>query len=707
MARRPVIVVIALALAGILSIFTTGTVSAQRGAIVRPVTNDILWDKWGVPHIFATNNADAFYAFGWAQMENHADLMLQLYAQARGRGAEYFGEAYLESDKYVRRMGIPARGKAWADAQNPEFAPLLTAFVDGANAYAKAFPARISKGATAVLPISSADVLAHIQRVVIFGFVTSQAAMQGQTDRWERASNTWAVAPQRTAAGNALLLQNPHLPWSDYFTWMEAGIATPDINAYGAALVGMPWFGIAFNNTLGWSHTVNTMDGADLYELTLADGGYKWNGAVKEFDTSTETIAVKKADGTLREDTLVVKRSVHGPVVSEKPGKAVAVRVVGLDEMNIGQQYLDMIRAKSFDEFQNAERTLQMPFFTTMYADRAGHIMHFFGGRTPVRPPGDLNWAGIVPGTTDSTLWTKTHTYDELPKVIDPATGWLQNANDPPWTTTFPAAIDASKYPAYMAPRGMSLRAQRSASLIETDPKLTFDAMITKKMSTRMELADRLLDDLLAPAKAAGGVAAEAAAVLEQWDRSADAGSRGGVLFEAWYRRAVRSAGGAGLFAKRWAEAEPRTTPDGLRDPAGAVAALVAAANDVRQLWGSLDVAWGIVHRLRVGIYDLPANGGPGDLGIFRVVNYEDDAKGTTPAKKQVSIGGDSYVAVVEFTPTGPRAMSLLSYGNATQAGSPHVGDQLQLFAIKQLKPVWRTRTEIDKNLEKSETLRR
>jgi len=386
MARRSVILVIALVLAGIL---ITGSVSAQRGAIVRPVTNDILWDRWGVPHIFSANNADAFYAFGWAQMENHADLMLQLYAQARGRGAEFFGEPYLDTDKYVRRMGIPERGKAWAGAQPAEFAPLLTAFVDGANAYAKAYPARISKGATAVLPISNADVLAHIQRVVTFTFVTSQAAMQGQTDRWERASNTWAVAPQRAATGNALLLQNPHLPWSDLFVWMEAGIATPDINAYGAALVGMPWFGIAFNNTLGWSHTVNTMDGADLYELELADGGYKWNGAVKAFDTATETISVKKADGTLRQETLVVKRSIHGPVVSEKPGRAVAVRVAGLDEANIGGQYLDMIRAKSFDEFQNAERMLQMPFFTTMYADKAGHIMHLFGGRTPIRPAGE------------------------------------------------------------------------------------------------------------------------------------------------------------------------------------------------------------------------------------------------------------------------------------------------------------------------------
>lgn len=669
--------------------------------------NEILWDMWGVPHIYAASNADAFYAFGWAQMENHANLMLRQYGQSRGRAAEYWGDEYLDGDKYVRQMGIPARAKAWLAAQRSDFTPLLDAFVAGANAYAKANPSKIARDMAPVLPISAEDVLAQTQRVVLFTFIINPQTLQGQKDRFERASNAWALAPSRTAAGHTLLLQNPHLPWSDLFTWFEAGITTPDINTYGAALVGGPWLGIAFNDDLGWSHTVNLMDGADLFELQLADNGYRWNGAVRPFETTTETIRVKQRDGSLKDQPFTIRRSIHGPVVSEKSEKVLALRVAGLDGANIGAQYLDMIRARSFDAFTAAERALQMPFFTTMYADRSGRIMHLFGGRTPIRPKGDYAWDGIVAGTSDATLWTATHSYDELPKVIDPPTGWLQNANDPPWTTTFPVAIDPAAYPSYMAPRAMSLRAQQSAKLVESNPRMTLDAMIALKMSTRMELADRLLDDLLPPALAAGGVAAQAATVLQQWDRCADAGSRGAVLFEAWYRRAVRAAGSGGLFLKRWSEAEARTTPDGLRDPAAAVTALVGAANEVRQLWGALDVPWGDVHRLRVGAYDLPANGGPGDLGIFRVVNYEDDPKATGPARKQIAVGGDSFVGAIEFTPAGPSAMSLLSYGNATQSDSPHVGDQLKLFAEKKLKPVWRTRAEVEKHTVRRETVRR
>ena len=58
-----------------------------------------------------------------------------------------------------------------------------------------------------------------------------------------------------------------------------------------------------------------------------------------------------------------------------------------------------------------------------------------------------------IPGAATSTLWDEVHAYDDLPRVLSPESGWLQNANDPPWTTTFPRAVDPQAFPAYMAPR--------------------------------------------------------------------------------------------------------------------------------------------------------------------------------------------------------------------------------------------------------------
>src|SRR5262245_4081098 len=75
--------------------------SAARAATPAKGT-EILWDRWGIPHISAPDHASLFYAYGYAQMEAHSELLLRLFAQARGRGAEIYGEQYLEADRWVR-----------------------------------------------------------------------------------------------------------------------------------------------------------------------------------------------------------------------------------------------------------------------------------------------------------------------------------------------------------------------------------------------------------------------------------------------------------------------------------------------------------------------------------------------------------------------------------------------------------------------------
>lgn len=148
------------------------------------------------------------------------------------------------------------------------------------------------------------------------------------------------------------------------------------------------------------------------------------------------------------------------------------------------------------------------------------------------------------------------------------------------------------------------------------------------------------------------------------------------------------------MFSTPWDQKSPRTTPDGLADPKSAVKALTDAAQKVEKAYGTLDVAWGDVFRLRYGNLDLPANGGDGDKGIFRVVNFAPAGDGRFQA-----VAGDSYVAAVEFSQP-VKAMALTSYGNATQPNSPHIVDQLQFFVRQKLRPVWRTRQEITTHLE-------
>ncbi|NJL80914.1 MAG: acylase [Richelia sp. SM2_1_7] len=656
-------------------------------------STEILWDTYGIPHIYGQDATSAFRAFGWAQMQSHGNLLLRLYGQARGRAAQYWGEDYIDSDRWMLTMGVPERASVWYEAQDASFRSYLDAFAESINTYVKENPNAIDDEVEVVLPVKGEDILAHLQRVLNFTFVVSPEQVAGVSSSESKAgSNGWAIAPSRSASGNAMLLANPHLPWSDLYLWYEAQITAPGIDAYGASLVGIPVLNIAFNDNLGWTHTVNTHDGWDAYQLELAGDGYRFDGKVRPFETKTVSLKVKQNNGTLREQPLVVKSSVHGPVVSEKDGKVTALRVVGLEQPGVLEQWWDMARSQNLAEFEKALQRLQLPMFTVIYADREGHIMHLFNGQVPVREQGDFQyWRGQIQGNTSKTLWTKTHPYEDLPRIIDPPSGWLQNANDPPWTTTFPVAIKPDKYPSYMAPHFMDFRAQSSASMLAEDEKITFDEMVKYKHSTRMEFAERILDDLIPAARKYGSELGQRAVnVLEKWDRQANAPSKGAVLFAAWAEKLDFDE----VFSKPWSPDAPRNTPDGLANPQDAVKLLETVAAKVEKAYGKLDVAWGEVFRLKYGNVNLPGNGGDGYLGIFRVVNFAPSEN----AQFQ-PVAGDSYVAAIEFS-TPVKAMALMSYGNSSQPGSAHSVDQLPLFARQKLRPVWRTRKDIEAHLE-------
>tara|TARA_Y100000758_G_scaffold292604_1_gene247985 strand:+ start:1383 stop:3461 length:2079 start_codon:yes stop_codon:yes gene_type:complete len=664
---------------------------------------EILWDTYGVPHIFAKNHEDMFYAYGWSQMRNHGNLLLKLYAQARGQGAEYFGKKYLKSDQWVYTHNVVERSREWLQLQDIEVRNMLEAFTEGINAYAKSHPNEIDEVNKLILPAKPEDCLAHFQRVVLFHFVTSPQDVKFNPGPMikDRGSNTWAIGPSRSASGNAMLMANPHLPWFDMFTWFEAHTVSSDLNAYGAGFVGMPFLGIAFNDYLGWSHTNNVHDGQDLYELILKEGGYEWNGGVKSFDIRSEKIKIKDNNGETRSMEFVIRKSVHGPVVYEKNGKAYALKVVGLDQPHVFRQYFDMARATNLEEFQKAVRQLQNPFFTIMYADRDGHIMHVFGGRTPIRPEGDWNWLGVVPGNSQETLWHNTHTFEDLPKSVDPKSGWLQNANDPPWTTTFPNAINRHNYPDYMSQNYMHFRAQRSARMAFEDSSITFEELLDYKMDTRMELADRVLDDLLQIIDTSDDIdVIEPGKVLSSWDRHTNVESKGAVLFKAWVDSMRFLHNKDELFQIGWQEKKAMSTPIGLNSNIDYLGPLKSASKAIKNTYGRLDIAWGDVYRLVQDGVDLPANGGPGDpYGLFRVTGYM-----PIEGKRLRAIGGDSYQAIIEFGDK-PRAMALVSYGNASQKGSKHRTDQLKFYSEKKLRPVWLDKKEINQHLEQREIL--
>ncbi|MFT4248118.1 MAG: penicillin acylase family protein [Pseudomonas sp.] len=116
------------------------------------------------------------------------------------------------------------------------------------------------------------------------------------------------------------------------------------------------------------------------------------------------------------------------------------LRVAGLDRPGLPQQYWDMATARDFAGLQAAlQQRLQVPMFNIVYGDRAGNILYLHNGILPKHDGGDLAfWRSPVAGDTSATPWDAVHSYEELPKVLNPSSGFVQNTNDPPWLVTWP-----------------------------------------------------------------------------------------------------------------------------------------------------------------------------------------------------------------------------------------------------------------------------
>jgi acyl-homoserine-lactone acylase len=679
-----------------------GFQSSSYGQSSNPT--EILWDNYGVAHIFGADEASTFYGFGWAQAQSHGDLLLRLFGQARAKGAEYWGADYGETDIWLLSNGVPSRGRLWYSQQSDSFRSNLDAFAAGINAYAKAYPDTIDPEVLVVLPVTGEDVVTHAHRLMNYIYVASPSriidgnAPNPSTQQGVAGSNTWAVAPAKSESGNTLLLQNPHLPWaSGFFTYYEAHMKGPDFEMYGATQVGLPVIRFAFNQHMGISNTVNGMLGATTYLITRRSDGYEFDGEVLNFDQEQVSYKVKQPDGELEEVTFTLYSTVHGPVFETPNGSWVALRVAGLDRPHMLEQYFDMLKTESFAEFEEVMSRNQVPTFNITYADKDGHIQYIDNGILPKRKNESREfWAEHVPGDSSEYLWSQLHDYEDLPKVTDPDSGFVQNSNDPPWVATYPPTYHPSQFPAYVAPPGpMSLRAQNSAKMMAETPKISFDKFIELKLSNYALMTERVLDDLLEAAAMSDDLDIQRAhKLLASWDRHYSEDNRAGLLFEEWAALfAGVSYAGLSNYAETWTLEEPISTPRGLKDPAAAVAMLKQAVSNTIEKYGAIDVRFGEVSRFNLDGKNIAGHGGFGNLGVFRVITWSP----LNEQRQRTPVHGETWVAMVEFS-SPIKAYGLMTYGNSRQKGTTHYNDQLDHLAADEFRELFLQRSQIEAN---------
>ena len=684
------------------------TVGAQAPAADLARQVEVRRTTYGVPHIRAENLIAANYALAYVQLEDYGARVAMGLLRARGEMGRWFGRDSMEGDFGAQReyslavQNYPRLEQATRD--------VYEGFAAGVNRYIELhpneFPAGFKPNFTgydvAARDITSAS-LAGARRFLA-KLAPAQPRRAGNQpaatdpsnegepvinpdiDPIEEGSNAWAFAPSRTKSGKAILLRNPHLAWnSGYY---EGHMTVPGVlDFYGDFRIGGP-FGVigGFNKDLGWSTTNNAPDLDEIYALDVdparADR-YLFDGTSLPLERELTTVTYRNGNG-LSTETRESWRTPLGPVIWRDGGKIYVFRAAAEGDYRGGEQFLHMMRAKSLAEWKEAMRIRSRFNSNFTYADRAGNIFYVWNASIPSLPHPSGGDTSAVAARRTSEVWTRYVNFDSLPQVLNPRGGYVHNENDPPYHTNLRQVLDRAKYPANFPEPLLRLRSQMAVTLIDNTRKLSLEDVIALKHSYRMLLADRVKADLIAAVRATNPDATTANALeqLAKWDNAAGPTSKGAVLFQSWWQLYTQGSNPDSMYAEAWSLAKPATTPRGLKDPARAARAFTQALADVTRQYKDPFIAWGDVHRVRMGTVDVPVGGCSGALGCFRVLNFA-----TNPDGKRSAVGGDGWILAVEFGDV-PRAYTVLAYGQSPREDSPYHSDQAAMFAKGEMKRV-------------------
>ena len=705
-----------------------GTWNAPPIDAARPLAErvTIRRDTFGVPHIVGETEAAAGLGFGYAQAEDHAEEMARRFLIATGQAARHLGPAFLDGDLAARRLDNAGEARRAMSTLDGTFREVLAGFAEGFNLYVRQHRGTLPSW---VPEITAVDVLAatrsgapssglerSLRQKYPEGATAPSSALPVEllpddttTAADPDGSNALAISGRRTTSGKPILLGNPHLRWQQLY-W-EAHIVVPgQLDFYGSTLVGLPWLRAGFNDRLAYVQTNNNPDTEDVFALPLdpaTPDSYRFDGRSRPLVRIDVAVDVKQDDGAMKIEHRTYWQSHLGPIVYRNATTAFSYRSTALDAWRFFEGFWRLSHARSLTEYRRVLAMRLAPTSNYTYADADGNIFYFWNARIPKRLDDGTKYDLDVPGEP-KYVWRGLHAADELPQLLNPARGYIQNANNPPWFVSASTPLDPARYPSYFERGELALRPQLALSMLEARAKFSVDDVLQLKFDTRLLLAERVRPALLATIAALVAPSAEltlARTILEAWDGRASAESRGAVLFQRFwdaYRAEVRQP-----FAESWDVAHPTDTPRGLAAPEVALKHLAEAVKWTTATYGAADVAWGDVNRYRVGDLDLPGEGAPGLLGAYRVQQYDPvpgspniRITGWAEKDRQLAGFGDGWILLVHFT-RPVQAFSVLAYGQTTDRASPHSRDQIRIFVNHSLRPAFYTDAEIRAHLER------
>jgi acyl-homoserine-lactone acylase len=699
---------------------------AERVTIVR--------DRWGVPHVYGRSDADAVFGLVYAQAEDDFSRVELNFVNAMGRLAEIEGEGEVWRDLRMKLFVDPADMRAKYAASPAWLRALMDAWADGLNHYLATHPRVRPKLITRFEPwmaltFSEGSIGGDIESVSLRGLeelygpppaagAAPNVAPDGPAGRGDGGaappaepggSNGFAIAPRLSASGHALLLINPHT--SFYFRPEVHAVSGEGLNAYGAVTWGQFFVYQGFNDRLGWMHTSGGGDVIDEYLLTVVERGgrrfYKYGGGERPLRARSIVLPYRLPSGGTGRRVVTAYYSHHGPVVRAADGRWVAVRLMQEPVKALQQSFL-RTKARTYADFARVMELRTNSSNNTVYADADGTIAYWHGNFVPARDT-SFDWTKPVDGGDPRTEWRGPHRVAETITLRNPASGWIQNTNNWPFSAAGPASPRADRYPRYMWSLPENPRGVHAVRVLAGRTGFTLDGLIAAAYDSYLTAFEPLVPALVRAydempagdtlrARLAGQVAA-----LRAWDLRYSAASVPTSLAIFWgedlmARSAAAARGRGASVYDQMAAAPPREKLE----------ALARASARLERDFGSWRTPWGEINRFQRLTGDVAQrhdDAAPSLPVAFPSALWGSLASfGQTAPRTTRRIYGDrgnSFVAAVEFGPR-VRARSVLAGGVSGDPASPHFADQAAMYAEGRFKEVLFYREDVERHRERS-----
>ena len=686
----------------------------------------IIRDTWGIPHVYGKTDADAVFGLLYAQCEDDFERVEMNYINAEGRLAEVEGESKIYYDLRTRLFQDTLMAIAVYKDSPEDMKKLMIAFADGVNYFIHTHPESKPKLLQRFQPwmpllFSEGSIGGDIESVSLTKLkdfygdgrdATNLDDMQMDggdgLEREPKGSNGFAIAPSKSANGNALFLINPHT--SFYFRPEVHATSEEGLNAYGAVTWGQFFIYQGFNSHCGWMHTSGKADAIDLYKEIIVKRNdslfYKYGTSLKQLPPEKITLTYKNGDKKSHKK-FTVYHTLHGPVIAKQGDHWISIKLMQEPLRALTQSY-KRTKSNGFEDFKKVMELRTNTSNNTVYADDKGNIAYWHGNFIPKRNP-SFDWNASLDGSNPETEWKGLHTVDETVHVYNPASGWIQNCNSTPFTAAGSSSPDKTKYPAYMAPDQQNPRGLNAERVLMRESSFTLDKLIAAAYDPYLVGFENLVPSLVDAYESVDNTdqlkLKEPIDQLRLWDKKYSESSVPTTLAIVWgmelgQQIANQIQDGIGqldiidLMLKSSASDKMK--------------AFTTAVDQLQSDFGTWKVRWGEINRFQrlTGkineTYDdkkpsLPvvsASAFWGSLAAYGARKYP----GT---KKMYGNVGNSFVAVVEFGKK-VKAKSLLAGGVNANPSSPHFNDQALMYSKGQFKDVWFYKEDITKHAERT-----